>query len=153
MAYIKYKELSKFFNFSKYIKTENLPYYIYDYIYDDEKVLVSYKTFRDHGIFTTEKIVLFDNRLSFNPFKEIYTIPYHKVSALYIRFRSNTVDLHFDLESGHQLQLKFVNMTRYDKVRLRLLYSYICRYMNKQKIPADLVNNLVEDKIEVRSEK
>ncbi len=152
MAYIKYKELTKFFNFSKHIQTADLPYYIYDYVFDDEKVLVSYKTFRDHGVFTTEKIVLFDNRLSFRPFKEIYTIPYHNVSALYIRYKSKSVDLHFDLESGHQVQLKFVNVNRYDKARLRLLYSYICRYINKQKIPSDLVDTLIEDKIELRGD-
>ena len=153
MAYIKVKELTKFFNFSKHINTEDLPYYVFDYVYENENVLVSYKTFRDHGVFTTEKIVLFDNRLSFSPFKEIYTIPYHNIYALYVKFGSSTIDLHFDLESGHQLQLKFVNMSRYDKVRLRLLYSYISRYINKQKIPSDLMNTLIEDKIELRGDK
>ena len=66
---------------------------------------------------------------------------------------SKSIDLHFDLESGHQLQLKFVNMSRYDKVRLRLLYSYICRYVNKQKISSELVDTLINDKIELRGDK
>ena len=92
MAYIKVKELTQFFNFSKHINTEDLPYYVFDYVYENENVLVSYKTFRDHGVFTTEKIVLFDNRLSFSPFKEIYTIPYHNISALYVKFGSSTID-------------------------------------------------------------
>ena len=43
MAYIKYKELTKYFDFSKHIKTGDLPWYIYDYVYDDEEILVSYK--------------------------------------------------------------------------------------------------------------
>ena len=153
MAYIKYKELTKFFNFSKYIGADSLPRYVKDYVYDEEKVLVAYKTFRDHGIFTTEKMVLFDNRLSFRPFKEIYTIPYNNVSALSIKYKSKNVDLHFDLESGHQLLIKFVNMDERDKIRMRLLYSYICRYINKQKIPSELVDNLVEDKIELHGGK
>ena len=63
MAYIKYKELTKFFNFSRYIKNEDLAYYVTDYAYEDEKILVTYKTFRDHGMFTTEKMVLFDKNI------------------------------------------------------------------------------------------
>ena len=153
MAYIKYKELTKFFNFSKHIDTEDLPHYVFDYVYDDEDILVSYKTFRDHGVFTTSKVVLFDNRLSFTPFKKIYIIPYRRVTALYIMFQSRSCEIHFDLESGHQMKLKFINMNDYDKMRLRLLYSYISRVVNNQKIPNDLVNTLIEDKIELKGDK
>lgn len=153
MAYIKYKELTKFFNFSRHVGNDNLPKYVTDYVYEDERILVTYKTFRDFGIFTTSKIVLFDNRLSFTPFKKIYTIPYNKISALYIMFQSRSVELHFDLESGHQLKLKFVNMDAYDKVRLRLLYSYISRYVNKQEISNELINKLITDDIELKGEK
>ena len=36
MAYIKYKELTKYFDFSQHIKTGDSHWYIYDYVYDDE---------------------------------------------------------------------------------------------------------------------
>lgn len=43
MAYIKYKEVTKYFNFSKYIDSKLLPKYTLDYVFEDEKMLVSYK--------------------------------------------------------------------------------------------------------------
>ncbi len=150
MAYIKYKELTKFFNFSRYIKNDELAYYITDYAYEDERILATYKTFRDHGMFTTEKMVLFDNRLSIRPYKKIYTIPYNRVSSLCILFRSSVVELQLDLDNGYQLRLKFVNMTDVDKVRLRLLYSYISRVVTRQKIPEDLIQNLMDNNIVLR---
>ena len=151
MAYIKYKELTKYFDFSKHIKTGDLPWYIYDYVYDDEEILVNYKTFRDHGVFTTDKIVLFDNRLSVRPFKKIYTIPYKSISS--ILYRPGEVELQFDLESGYQLRLKFVGMNKVHKARLRTLYSYICQYNLGKKIPRTLIDSLVDDKIEVKEGK
>ena len=36
MAYIKYKELTKYFNFSKEIDKDNLPTYVTDYLKKDE---------------------------------------------------------------------------------------------------------------------
>ena len=47
MAYIKYKELTKYFNFNKIIEIDDLPEYVTDYIYSDEKILEAYKTSRD----------------------------------------------------------------------------------------------------------
>lgn len=152
MAYIKYKELTKFFDFSKYIEIDKLPWYIFDYVYENEKILVSYKTFRDHGIFTTEKIVLFDNSLSIKPFKKIYTIPYNSVSSCSILFRPRYVCLQFDLESGYQLVLKFVNMSKIDKARLRILYSHICRYITGQKHSNEVLNTLIENKIIIKED-
>lgn len=153
MAYIKYKELTKYFDFSKHIKTCDLPWYIHDYVYDDEEILVAYKTFRDHGIFTTDKIVLFDNRLSVRPFKKIYTIPYKSISSCSILYRPGEVELQFDLESGYQLRLKFVSMNKEHKARLRTLYSYITQYSMGKRIPRSLIDSLIEDKIDIKEGK
>ena len=38
MAYIKYKELTKYFNFSKELDIDNLPNYVTDYLKDNEKI-------------------------------------------------------------------------------------------------------------------
>ena len=61
MGYVKYKAVTKPFNFSSVIDIdkETLPAYVKQYI-RDELILVAYKTSRDHGIFTDKKIVILD---------------------------------------------------------------------------------------------
>ena len=152
MAYIKYKELTKYFDFSKYIETKDLPQYTLDYVYEDEEVLVAYKTFRDYGLFTTNKMILFDNALSITPFKQMYTIPYKSIASCAIIFKPYKIELKFDLESGYQLRLKFVDMEVRDKVRVRLLYSYIARFISDQKIQKEIINTLVENKIVIKED-
>ena len=39
MAYIKYKELTKYFNFNKIIEIDDLPEYVTDYIYKKKQQL------------------------------------------------------------------------------------------------------------------
>ncbi len=152
MAYVKYKELTKFFDFSRYIETKDLPWYVFDYVYEDEEILSGYKTFRDHGVFTTKKIILFDNALSIRPFKEIHTIPYSGITSCSIIYRPSKVELKFNLESGYQLRLIFVNMHRLEKARLRLLYSTICRFISGQKQSKDIIDQLIENKIVVKED-
>ena len=36
MAYVRYKEVTKHFNFTKEVEVKDLPSYILDYVYDDE---------------------------------------------------------------------------------------------------------------------
>ena len=43
MAYIKYKEIKKYFNFSSVLDKSKLPKYVKDYVFDDEKILVAYR--------------------------------------------------------------------------------------------------------------
>ncbi len=153
MAYIKYKELTKYFDFSKYVLNSDLPGYTLDYVYETEDVIVAYKTFRDYGLFTTEKIVLFDNSISVIPYKEIYTIPYSSISSCAIVYKQSQVKLKIDLDSGYQLKLSFVGMRVEDKVRLRLLYSLISRIISGQKMNNDILKQLMENKIAVKEVK
>ncbi len=152
MAYVKYKELTKYFDFSRYIETGDLPWYVFDYIYEDEEILAGYKTFRDHGVFTSKKIILFDNAISFRPFKQIYTIPYNEISSCSILYRPSKVELKFDLESGYQLRLIFVNMHKLEKMRLRLIYSVICREICNQKPSKEVIDDLVKNNIVVKED-
>ena len=50
MAYIKYKEITKYFNFSRVLDKTKLPWYVYDYIFEEETILAAYKTTTDHGV-------------------------------------------------------------------------------------------------------
>ncbi len=150
MAYIKYKELTKYFDFSRNVALDELPQYTLDYVYGDEIVIVAYKTFRDYGLFTSEKIVLFDNSILLRPFKEIYSIPYSSISSLGILYRKSQVILKFDLDSGYQLRLSFINMRVEDKIRLRLLSSVISQIISNQKVDRKLIDKIIENKISLK---
>ncbi|MFA5603352.1 MAG: PH domain-containing protein [Bacilli bacterium] len=124
MAFVKYKELTHYFNFFKEIDYVDCPSYIKDYIVYNERVLAVYKTHRDHGVFTNRKIILFDQR-GIGNIKEITTIPYSSITAASIRFKETSVDIAFNLNSGYPLRLKFIRLNPEGKKRLRLLYTNI----------------------------
>lgn len=153
MAYIRYKEVTKHFNFTKVLNIKNLPSYVKDYAYEDEIILAAYKVGRDHGIITDKKIVLFDNSLSFKPKKEITTIPYHSVSAHSIVFYSASAEIYLLLDSGYPLLLKFANVNGEDKVRLRLLYNAMSAVICNQKIPDKIIKRLIENDFEFNKNK
>ena len=56
MAYIKYKELTKYFNFSEELDLDNLPEYVTDFVSNGEKVLVGYATNKDKFIMTNKRL-------------------------------------------------------------------------------------------------
>ena len=129
MAYIKYKELTKYFNFNKRLEIDDLPQYVLDYVDSDEKILSAYKTSRDKSIFTDKRMILFDV-VPFTGKKRIHILPYKSISTAAIEFDINRAALLISYDSGYQLRLNFVGMTAKDKTELRILYSKI---MQKQK--------------------
>lgn len=147
MFYVKHKEITRGFNFSKVIHNDDLPGYIKHYVYEDEFILSAYKTSRDHGVFTDRKIILFDNYSKFGIRKQIFTIPYKSISTISTVFDSKNAELHLLLDSGYPINLKFINMAAEDKVRLRYLYSYISRFINKQKPIEKELEKLIQNDI------
>ena len=79
MAYIKYKELTKYFNFNKIIEIDDLPEYVTDYIYSDEKILEAYKTSRDKAVFTNKRLIVRDAQGLTGTKVEIYSLPYSSI--------------------------------------------------------------------------
>ncbi len=147
MAYIKYKEITKYFNFSSYLPVEKLPKYVMDYVYEDEKILASYKTRTDHGIFTDKKIVLFDSYSWFKAKKQIYVIPYDSISTCSVIFHKRNAELSYFLDCGYPVRLKFINMSPIDKRRLSMLHSTTMRIITNTPIPKDDLEALCENKI------
>ena len=147
MAYLKYKEITKYFNFSRMCLPVELPSYVTDYIYDDEEILCGYKTLRDYGVFTTNKIVLFDNTSTLGMSKQVYTIPYSTISTISVIFHKSRAELSLFLNSGYPVRLKFINMNNLDKKRVRLIYSIISKAINNQKIDKEEIRVIVEDDI------
>lgn len=125
MAFLKYKELTQYFNFFREIEEKEIPSYIRDYITNGEKILGIYKTFRDHGVFTNKKIVLFDQKGTGNV-KEITIIPYKSFSTCSIKFKTAHADILIYLDSGYPLRLRFVKLDPVGKKKLRILYNSIC---------------------------
>ena len=126
MAYIKYKELTKYFNFNKRLELEGLPKYVLDYVDDNEKLIGAYKTSRDKSVFTTKRMILFDVT-PFTKKKKIHIIPYNNISSATIEFDIGTASIFLSLNSGYQLKLNFIRMHAEDKTQLRILFSRIMK--------------------------
>ena len=124
MAYIKYKELTKYFNFNKELDDEELPTYVTDYFKKNEKVIRAYQTSRDKGVFTDQRMILFDVN-PFNGSKKIHIIPYSSISSGAISYERFSASILFSFDSGYQMELKFVRLDAHAKTHLRELFSYI----------------------------
>lgn len=134
MAYIKYKELTQYFNFYKELDINNLPNYVLEYIDSDEKILIAYETIRDKFVLTDHKIILFDVRGFLGKNKRIHFFPVTSISSGALDFKPKKISLLLSLDSGYQLRLNFVNMNPNDKVKMRIFFTNV---MNKK----SLVNN------------
>lgn len=134
MAYIKYKELTKYFNFSEEIEVGNLPDYVTDYLSKTEQIYAAYKTRRDKAIFTDRSMILFDVTHLFGLTKKIHIIPYDSISTSALLFRGKSASIFLSMDSGYQLRLDFIKLDAKEKTRLRLLYCIIMeKVKNKQK--------------------
>ncbi len=125
MAYLRFKEITKYFNFNKKIDTDDLPSYIMDYVDSDEKIVTAYKTFRDKGVFTNKRMILFDVT-PFTGEKKIHILPYSSISTGAVSYGLTKSALLFTFDSGYQLRLDFT-IKGEDKRDLRLLYSTIMK--------------------------
>ncbi len=126
MAYIKYKELTKYFNFNKCLEIESLPKYVLDYVDNNEKIIGAYKTSRDKSVFTDKRMILFDVT-PFTKKKKVHILPYKSIDTASIEYNIGTVSLFLSFTSGYQLRLNFVKMSAADKSELRLLFSRIMK--------------------------
>ena len=150
MAYIRYKEVTRRFNFSKSVDLDKVPSYCMDYIYGKEELLAAYKVGNDHGIITTNKIMIFDNSQQMGMRKEVTTVPFHAITAHSIIFRLNMAEIYLLLGTGNPLVLKFSNMKDADKARLRYLYNAMSAAICDQVIPDEIVNKLVQNDFEFK---
>ncbi len=129
MAYIKFKELTRYFSFSNEIDIESLPNYVTDYVDENEKIILAYKTTRDKAIFTNKKIVIFDSNLLKFRTKVIYEIPYKSISTGAIEFSNNKAKILLTLDSGYQIRWDFIHMGAKEKTNLRKAYSKMMAYV------------------------
>lgn len=122
MAYIKYKELTQYFNFYKKLDLNQIPSYIGDYLEDKEIINAVYSTYRDKCVFTDKKIILFDQKGMFGKTKKIHFFPYKSISSSAIEYKETKTAILLSMDSGYQLRLNFVKMNPADKTELRKIY-------------------------------
>lgn len=126
VAYIKYKELTKYFDFQHEIKAEDLPDYVLEYIDPGDHALLGYKNHRDYAVFTTKRMVLFDK----NPlatYKKVHIIPYASISTSAIGFKPGKVEILTSLDSGYQMHINFIHMDHAKKDTLKEIYKLIMK--------------------------
>lgn len=127
MAYIKFKELTKYFDLRTEVKLENLPDYTKEYIEDNETIVIAYKNSKDYAVFTNKKLVLFDRDTLSVYYKKIHIIPYVSISTSAINFKPGKVELLFSLDSGYQIHVNFIDMNHNKKENIKTIYKIIMK--------------------------
>ena len=125
MAYIKFKELTKYFDLSNEVKKDDLPEYTLEYVSNNEKILLAYKNSKDYAVFTNKRMILFDRDMLAVYYKKIHIIPYISISTSAINFKPGKVELLISLDSGYQIHLNFINMDHDKKEHLKEVYKTI----------------------------
>ena len=115
MAYIKFKELSKYFDFKREISEDDLPDYTKEYVSSKESIIGSYKNSKDYAVFTDKKMILFDRDALRFTYKKIHIFPYSSISSSAINFKHGKVELLFSFDSGYQLHINFIEMNHLKK--------------------------------------
>lgn len=129
MAYMKFKELTKYFDFKEEIKKlDLLPPYTKEYVNDKEHVFLAYKNSKDYIVFTDKKLILFDRDPLAMYYKKVHIVPYKSISTSAINFLPGKVELLFSLDSGYQLHLNFVSMNHEKKENLKQIYNVMMNY-------------------------
>ena len=128
MAYIKFKELTKYFDFKTEVFEGSLPDYAKEYVSNKEKILIGYKNSKDYVVFTDKKMILFDRDTLAVYYKKIHIFPYSSISSSAINFKSGKVELLFSFDSGYQLHINFNEMNHEKKENLKKVYLTMMEY-------------------------
>ena len=128
MAYIKFKELSKYFDFKKQILPENLPEYAKEYVGEHEKIIMGYKNSKDYAVFTDKRMILFDRDPLAVHYKKIHMFPYSSISSSAINYKPGKVELLFSFDSGYQLHINFIDMHHEQKEIIKAIYKKMMNY-------------------------
>ena len=127
MAYIKYKELTKYFDFNNEVSIDKLPDYTKEYVTDTENILIGYQTSRDYAVFTDKTMILFDRDI-IKTYKKIHIIPYKSISTSAICFKPGKVEILLSLDSGYQMKINFVHMNHDKKEHIKIVYNAMMKH-------------------------
>lgn len=127
MAYMKFKELTKYFDFKTEIwDIDTLPDYTKEYLNPEiESILLAYKNSKDYMVFTNKRMILFDRDTVAIYYKKIHIVPYKSISTSAINYKPGKVELLFSLDSGYQLHINFISMNHDKKENLKNVYKFM----------------------------
>ena len=128
MAYMKFKELTKYFDFKEEILDyHSLPEYTKEYVEDNEKILLAYKNSKDFVVFTDKKMLLFDRDVLGIQYKKVHVVPYKSISTSAINYLSGKVEMLFSLDSGYQMHINFIGMNHDKKENLKKVFKIMMK--------------------------
>ena len=127
MSYIKFKELTKYFDLKDEVGFDDLPDYTKEYVESNEKILMGYKNSKDYAIFTDKKMILFDRDTLAVYYKKIHIIPFNSISTSAINFKPGKVELLFSLDSGYQMHINFIDMNHDKKENIKQIYKVMMK--------------------------
>lgn len=128
MAYVKFKELAKYFDFKTEITDGKLPEYALEYVDENEQILLAYKNSKDYMVFTDKKLILFDRDPLAMYYKKIHIFPYISISTSAINYKPGKVELLFSLDSGYQLHINFIDMDHNKKENLKKVFKLMIKF-------------------------
>lgn len=124
MAYMKFKELTKYFDFkTEILDSSLLPEYTTEYVEANEQNILAYKNSKDYVLFTDKKMLLFDRDPLAAYYKKVHIVPYKSISTGAINYTPGKVELLFSLDSGYQLHINFVGMNHEKKENLKKIFK------------------------------
>lgn len=128
MAYMKFKELTKYFDFKVEItEIKDLPDYTREYVEDNEEILMGYKNSKDYVVFTNKKMLLFDRDVLGVHYKKVHVVPYKSISTSAINYLVGKVEMLFSLDSGYQMHINFVGMNHDKKENLKKVFKIMMK--------------------------
>ena len=127
MAYIKFKELTKYFDLKREVNVDELPEYTIEYVDSEEKVVMAYKNSKDYVLFTDKRLILFDRDTLAVYYKKIHVIPYVSISSSAINYKPGKVELLFSLDSGYQVHLNFIEQNHDKKENIKAVYKILTK--------------------------
>lgn len=134
MAYIKYKELTKYYNFSKELDINKLPNEVYAYIESDEQIKIAYSTYNDIFLLTNIKLIIIDVSGISEQVKKIHFFPFVSISSTAIEFSKGKFSIFLSMDSGYQVHLNFVKMTAEDQLKIRNVYMQMVETISKKRV-------------------
>lgn len=132
MAYIKYKELTKYYNFSNELEIKDIPSYVYTYILEGEQILIAYSTYDDMFLLTTNKLVVIDVSGIFSKKQKIHFFPFVTISSTAIEFARGKAAIHLSMDSGYQVRLNFVKLTKEEQEKIKKVYMNMIKVISRK---------------------
>lgn len=134
MAYIKYKELTKYYNFSNELEIKDIPQYVYSYIEEEEQILIAYKTYDDMFLLTNNKLIVVDMSGLIIKRQKVHFFPYISISSSAIEFSKGKAAIHLSMDSGYQVRLNFVKLTKEEQSKIKKVYMKMINVISTKRV-------------------